>query len=678
VTSPSGEAVNSTVATLGVDGPGLDLVAINAGAGYSTGVFAADEDYVGGGANLAQAATIQTNGIVNAAPAQIYRASRQGTSTYVIPNLPQGVTYAIRLHFAELYFTEPGQRVFNVAINDVPLPSPIDIVQDAGGPDIALVVNASAAADANGNITIAFTNGAANQPTVSGIEIVVPQGMNALALHHARHASVRTGTRPAVILVSDTRSDAGTNAPVIVTPPADANVTIGTTAQFSVTAKGHGRLRYQWAENGTAIAGANAATYTTLGTTAADAAASFTVTITDASGQAAQSSATLTVDAAPPYTVKPGYIVTALNNNTRGAWSDAQVYVVILGNDVTTGALSWVQANGTVTPCSVADNTAPGHLVGPNGQSYPNYAFTLAQSKTLMLPPLSSSRAFISLGSPLFMEIEQGGNGRVGYAGPNPLNNTDPNININYDWYEFNYDGAIFINTTQVDEFGLPMLLDLWGQNETFHMQTGINEPVAMIDRAFAKETPKPFHTTPVSPLRILAPGHASMAAGGPDANYFDTYASAIWKLYKTTPLVVYLYDGQREFSGTTTPNAFVFTEINQNNGHYVGGTYTIAGPQTTQDIVYCNNTLANGNSVELAIEAQFCAAYNRHVMQDYAAWAIVADYYLTGPENAYAQFWHNHSVAGLAYGFAYDDVNNQSSTIVSSAPEYMAWGIGW
>jgi hypothetical protein len=121
-----------------------------------------------------------------------------------------------------------------------------------------------------------------------------------------------------------------------------------------------------------------------------------------------------------------------------------------------------------------------------------------------------------------------------------------------------------------------------------------------------------------------------------------------------------------------------VFTEINQNNGHYVGGTYTIAGPQSTQDIVYCNNTLANGNSVELAIEAQFCAAYNRHVMQSYAEWAQVSDYYLGTPENAYAQFWHKHSVSGLAYGFAYDDVNSQSSTIVSSAPEYMAWGIGW
>lgn len=670
VTSPSGEAVNSTVATLGVDGPGLDLVAINAGAGYSTGVFAADTDYTGGGSNLSQNATIQTSGIPNAAPEQIYRASRQGTSSYVIPNLPQGVTYAIRLHFAELYFTQPGQRVFNVAINDVPLPSPIDIVQDAGGPNIALVVNASASADANGNITIAFTNGAANQPTVSGIEIVAPSGMNALALHGKRHASARTGIVP-VAASFDTD-------PVIVTPPANTTVTIGTTAQFSVTATGKGRLRYQWAENGTEIAGATSATYTTLGTTAADSAASFTVTVTDATGNTATASATLTVDTTPPYTVVPGTIVTALNNNTRGAWSDSQIYVVILGNDVNTGALSWVQANGTVTPCAVADNTAPGHLVGPNGQSYPNYAFTLAQSKTLMLPPLSSARAFISLGSPLFMEIVQGGNGNVGYAGPNPLNNTDPNININYDWYEFNYNGAIFINTTQVDEFGLPMLLDLWGQNETFHMQTGINEPVAMIDKEFVKETPKPFHTNPISPLRILAPGHASMAPGGPDANYFDKYVSDIWKLYKKTPLVVYLYGGQREFSGTTTPNSFVFTEINQNNGHYVGGTYTIAGPQSTQDIVYCNNTLANGNSVELAIEAQFCAAYNRHVMQSYAEWAQVSDYYLGTPENAYAQFWHKHSVSGLAYGFAYDDVNSQSSTIVSSAPEYMAWGIGW
>jgi hypothetical protein len=87
---------------------------------------------------------------------------------------------------------------------------------------------------------------------------------------------------------------------------------------------------------------------------------------------------------------------------------------------------------------------------------------------------------------------------------------------------------------------------------------------------------------------------------------------------------------------------------------------------------------MADGNEVELALEAEFCAAFNRHVMQSVANWTVPSTYYTTAPANSYAQFWHDHSVGGLAYGFAYDDVNNQSSLIQSPTPEHMAFGIGW
>ena len=59
-----------------------------------------------------------------------------------------------------------------------------------------------------------------------------------------------------------------------------------------------------------------------------------------------------------------------------------------------------------------------------------------------------------------------------------------------------------------------------------------------------------------------------------------------------------------------------VFTEVNLNNGAYVGGNYTVGKP-TTQDILQGSGALATGNSMELAIEAQICAAFNRHVMED-------------------------------------------------------------
>jgi beta-galactosidase len=93
----------------------------------------------------------------------------------------------------------------------------------------------------------------------------------------------------------------------------------------------------------------------------------------------------------------------------------------------------------------------------------------------------------------------------------------------------------------------------------------------------------------------------------------------------------------------------------------------------------YAAGTLTSQESgVTLALEAQFCAAFNRHVMDNYAGWTVVPDYYQSAPANYYAAFWHAHSVGGLSYGFAYDDVNNQSSSIVGAHPEHMAFGISY
>ncbi len=684
VTAASGEAVDSVVVPLSVTGPGLDVVAINAGASVPTANFAADMDFQGGAAHYNQDTPISVAGVANAAPEQVYRSSRQGASTYLIGGLTPLATYPVRLHFAELYWPAQGGRVFNVAINNTVVLPDFDIFKQAGGEDIAVVEAETATADENGNITISLSNGPADQPSISAIEVVAPGAAPAVA-HAANQVGEAAQTIVALKVAASSADVAAAlggsttaSGPVIGTAPANVTAVIGHTALFSVQATGSGRLTYVWSKNGTVIQGATKPAYTTTGTIATDTGAVFSVAVTDTTGVTTTASATLTVDVNPPYTVVPGTIVTDLNNNTRGAYPDSEVFITVLGNNPVTGALSWVQPDGTVTAASPADNTAPGHLTA-QGQDYPNYAFTLAQSKTLNLPPLSSGRIFVSLGSPLFTEIMEDANGHVGYAGPNPLNGTDPNINVHYDWYEFTYlNGGIYINTTQVDEFGLPLLLDVWGSNETFHMQTGINETIAAIDHAFALQTPAAFHVGPVSNLRILAPAHASFAPGQPNANYFDKYVANIWSTYKTHPLNVTLFGGARAFSGITTATQFVFTEVNLNNGAYVGGTYPIAGPTSTQDILLCNNTLANGGTEQLALEAQFCAAFNRHVMQSYASWDVPGAYYQGKPSNAYAQFWHAHSVGGLAYGFAYDDVNAQSSTIQSSAAEHMALGIGW
>ena len=90
------------------------------------------------------------------------------------------------------------------------------------------------------------------------------------------------------------------------------------------------------------------------------------------------------------------------------------------------------------------------------------------------------------------------------------------------------------------------------------------------------------------------------------------------------------------------------------------------------------NATTQDENNVQLQLENQICAATNRGVLLNPANWANASAYYGTAPANFYSQFWHNHSIRGLAYGFSYDDNNNQSTMITTPQPEHISFGIGW
>jgi hypothetical protein len=403
----------------------------------------------------------------------------------------------------------------------------------------------------------------------------------------------------------------------------------------------------------------------------------YSVNVTGPSGTVTSNNATLSVNTAvPKYTVKPGVIGVDFVNNTNGAYTDDQVYVAVIARDPATGQFAWLKPDGTIMPASASDNDAPNHL-SSGGQNYSNYFFTLAESKTLQLPPLFSGRVYVSLGSPLYIRILNDANGIVGYAGPNPQNGTDPNLNINFDWYEFTYnDSGIYINTTQVDEFGFPLTQDIYGKNGTWHQQTGITQHRADLFAAYANEVSAAFQPVPRTNYRIMAPAKSSFAAGQPNANYFDAYVNQVWSYYTSNDLVVTV--GARKFVGRVQNDQLVFAEVNQNNGAYVGGGLYNVGKPTTQAILEGSGALATGNTMELAIEAQICAAFNRHVMEDVTKWSTPSAWYAASPSNEYARFWHDHGVSGLAYGFAYDDVANASSTIYAPNPEHIVMGIGW
>ncbi|MBI0326727.1 discoidin domain-containing protein [Burkholderia plantarii] len=481
---------------------------------------------------------------------------------------------------------------------------------------------------------------------------------------------------------SGTGTGSGQQQPAPTSPfveqPAAQAVPVGQSGHFAVMLSGTGPYTYQWLLGGQPIAGATGRTYDTPAAVATDSGKLYSVAVTGPDGTVSTSgTALLTVDTTvPKYTVKSGVIGVDLVNNTQGTYPDAQVYVAVIARDPATGQFAWLKPDGTIVASTVADNDAPNHLTAPNGQNYSNYFFTLAQSKTLQLPPLFSGRIFVSLGAPLFIKINTDAAGNIGFAPPDPNNATDPSLGIPFDWYEFAYgSNGLWINTTQVDEFGFPLTEDVYSANGTVHQRTGITQRRADLFQAYTHEVSAAFQPSAPSNFRIMAPAHDSFAAGKANGNYFDGYVNDMWTYYASNDLPVVA--GARAFVGRTSGTQLVFGEVDQHNGQFQGSTYAVNKP-STQDVLLCNGVFLDGDGTQQQIEAQICAAINRHVMGDATKWNVPSAYYAASPYNEYARFWHDHGISGLDYGFSFDDVNNQSSTINVPNPEHVVLGIGY
>ena len=93
-------------------------------------------------------------------------------------------------------------------------------------------------------------------------------------------------------------------APSITTQPASLSVTSGNDAVFAVVAHGTEALSYQWRLNGTNIAGANNPVLRLSAVTGANAGA-YSVTVSNAAGNATSNAAMLNVSAGAPIAVRP-------------------------------------------------------------------------------------------------------------------------------------------------------------------------------------------------------------------------------------------------------------------------------------------------------------------------------------------------------------------------------------
>jgi len=144
--------------------------AINAG-GAASGNFVADTYYNQGNSYSDTSSAINTSRVGESIPQAVWQTCRWNASfTYTIPGLTAGTTYNVALDWAELSFQAAGQRKFNVAINGSTVLSSFDVYATAGY-KTALQKQFSVVANSSGQIVIAFTQGGADNPFISGIEL---------------------------------------------------------------------------------------------------------------------------------------------------------------------------------------------------------------------------------------------------------------------------------------------------------------------------------------------------------------------------------------------------------------------------------------------------------------------------------------------------------------------------
>jgi hypothetical protein len=167
VTATSGGV--STTAAVTVNALPTTVYQLNNG-GSASSPYTADQ-YYSGGRTYSVTSTITTTGVTDPAPQAVYRTERYGNSTYTLPNLTSGASYKVRLHFAEIYQTAAGRRVFNVAINGTTVLSNYDIYAETGARYKAVVKEFTATANASGQIVIQFTT-VTDNAKISGIEII--------------------------------------------------------------------------------------------------------------------------------------------------------------------------------------------------------------------------------------------------------------------------------------------------------------------------------------------------------------------------------------------------------------------------------------------------------------------------------------------------------------------------
>ncbi len=359
----------------------------------------------------------------------------------------------------------------------------------------------------------------------------------------------------------------------------------------------------------------------------------------------------------PAQAIGPALLpVTVTNSTGRG---DA-VFLYVIGINLNTGRLGYVNGAGTFTPWSggqIPPSPAPDVAIAGPGNG---------GSTTIRFPRGFSGRAYFSFGEKLKFFLTPDG-----LVQPAPWASGDANYNILFDWSEFTYnDAGLWLNSSQVDMFAVPHAVTVTGASGVTKrtgdvVSNGRNNVINSI-RAQAGWANTVYTRGDGTVLRALAPGKAA-GAGLFSATYLDSYINSAWSAYASKTLTVVPFGDQpnTRFFGRTSGTVMNFTNS-------AGQQVASFQRPTSAHVWGCDGNLHAPNDLVVGpIARTLCAALNRGTLGtiDTQPSLNAAQFYQNNPTNQYAKIIHANMVDGKAYAFAFDDVGAFESLVHDGDP---------
>jgi len=362
----------------------------------------------------------------------------------------------------------------------------------------------------------------------------------------------------------------------------------------------------------------------------------------------------------------------ALQNTT----TSNQVYAFVTGQAIdNNNALMLLESDGRTVyyPSSPSSNGTP------LGADCTIALGAPGSTTTITIPHMAGGRIWFSIGAPLTFLLNPG----PGLVEPSVSNQSDPNIDIMWDFCEFTYnDAQMFANISYVDFVSIPISLSL--TNSSGATQTVSGLPANGLDTVCSNLISQHASdgagwdqlvvTHNGANLRALSPNNGIIINSSLFSGYYQPYVDQVWSKYSSQPLTV---DTQASW-GTVT-------------GQVSGGQLTFPGigsfgQPSAHDIFSCDSgPFTNPGGAMGTLIARISAAFNRSTLlidSNQPDGENPANYYQNAITNHYSRIAHAASLDGRGYGFPYDDVApnggaDQSGAVADGSPTLLTVAVG-